>query len=293
MKILFTGASGFLGRYAAPRLAREHEVVGTYIVNGVPLEGVRLERLDLEDGPACRRLLERENPDCVVHAAALSRPADCEADPARAERVNLDALDALCGFGAKLVFYSTDLVFDGKAPPYREGDPPSPTNVYSRLKARAERTVLDRRAPGLVLRLGLGYGWKPLGHPMFCDDLYRRLRGGESMTLFSDQFRSALYMKDAAEILARLVARPQWPERGELLHCGGPETLSRARFGRAFCRAVGLDETLIEEETMAEAGVTAAADCTLNSERLYERVGFRPRGIEAGVADMARENPYK
>jgi len=294
LKILFTGAGGFLGRYAAPRLAREHEVVGTYLNNDVPLDGVRLVRLDLEDAAARARLLERERPDCVVHAAAMSRPSDCEADPERAERVNAGATQWLCASALRLIFFSTDLVFDGKYPPYREEDPPAPSCVYSRLKVDGERAVLARTAPAMTLRLALGYGWKPTGHSMFCDSLYRSLRRGEPMTLFSDQFRSALYMKDAAEILARLLALREWPEAGgRLLHCGGPESVSRVRFGREFCSALGLDDSLVEAKTMAEAGVRAAPDCTLKSERLYSLIGFRPRTIEAGVADMALENPYK
>jgi dTDP-4-dehydrorhamnose reductase len=294
VKILFTGASGFLGRYAAPRLAREHEVVGTYGGNGEPIEGVRLAAVDLSDADACRRLIETERPDCVVHAGAVSRPGACEENPSWAERINVGSTRALLETAPRLVFFSSDLVYDGKYPPYREADPTLADSVYARHKIECERLLLESAGERVVLRLALGYGWKPLGHPMFCDELRRNLRSGEGMTLFSDQFRSALYMKDAAEILSRIVSAGEWPSgRERLFNCGGPVAVSRVRFGRLFARALGLDETLIVEKTMAEAGVDRSPDCTMNSERLYAWIGYRPRLPEEGVADMARENPYK
>ncbi|PCI34600.1 MAG: hypothetical protein COB53_11800 [Elusimicrobia bacterium] len=292
MKILFTGASGYLGRYVAPRLALDHEVVGTYLSENAPLEGVRLVSLNLENVDAIRRLLDSEAPDLIVHAAAISQPGNCNVDPAKTERVNVDATRLLAENAKRMIFISTDLVFDGTKPPYRESDPVSPTSVYARSKVNAECAVFEACEESIILRLSLGYGWKPVGKGMFCDQLYRNIRSGEGMDLFSDQFRTALYMKDMAEFIARIVKASDWPTgKDRLFHSGGRETLSRVEFGRVFCEAMKIDDTKIRVTPMAEKGVDAPPDCSLNSSRLIEFTGFTPRLLREAVADMALEIP--
>ncbi len=290
MKILFTGASGFLGRWAAPRLSQSHEVVGTYDLEGSPLDGVRLVRLDLEDLGACRRLVEIERPDLVIHAAAISRPGPCEEDPAKAERVNVLATRVFAETAKRLIFLSTDLVFDGTLAPYREIDPVSPSLVYSRTKVEGERIVLEECSESLVLRFANGYGWSPVGRPTFCAEIYKKIRSGEGVDLYADQFRTPLYVKDAAEILVRLVDAAPWPaDRDRIFHFGGPETISRLQFGRLFCEALKLDDTKIRAVTMASVGITRPADCSLNSSRLYDFTKYRPKTPAEGFADMALE----
>ena len=292
MKILFTGASGFLGRYAAPRLARDHEVIGTYGQDDAPIEGVSLVRLDLEDVAACRALMDSVKPDLVVHAAAISRPGPCEADPERAERVNVQATRVLAEASKQIIFYSTDLVYGGTDGPYRETDPVSPISKYGCTKVDAEQAVLDSCEKSLVLRFATGYGWKRTGHTMFCDQLYANIRSGEGMDLYRDQVRSFIYLKDAAEILSRLVSKPAWPSgRDRIFNCGGLETMSRLRFGRLFCEGLRLDDTKIRETTIEAAGVNSPKDCSLNSSRLHEFTGFQPGTVQKGVSDMALEIP--
>ena len=159
MRVVLTGASGQLGAYLRRRLADAcHEVVG-WCGSGV-CQG--LTPVDLADPEAVDAFLERQAPEVIVHSAAVSSIEGVRRDPERARTVNVLATEQLADWsarnGARLVFMSTDLVFDGTKAWNREDDPARPVNGYGQTKAEAESAVLAVPR-GLVARLSLLYGF--------------------------------------------------------------------------------------------------------------------------------------
>ncbi|MFH1723664.1 MAG: SDR family oxidoreductase [Elusimicrobiota bacterium] len=293
MRILLTGASGFAGRYLALRLGREHEVTGTCLSEKAPVPGCRLERLDITDPGAVRLLVKKAAPELVVHAAAISLPDPCERRPEAAWKVNVEGTSAVARAaheaGARLIHFSTDLVFDGERPPYREEDAPRPAGVYARTKLESERRALALCPRTAVLRLSLGYGWKPAGRPGFCDFIHRELSSGRRVSLFSDQVRTPTYLEDVAEAVSRLAGLERRPGNGEgVFHLAGPERVSRLRFGELFCDVFGLDRGLLVAKRMEEFALDAPrpVDCSLDASKLQRAIAFRSRGVEEGLRAM-------
>ena len=103
----------------------------------------------------------------------------------------------------RLIFTSTDLVFDGDKGWYREDDLPRPTLVYGQTKHAAERFVLDG-AKSMVARLSLLYGPSRSGRPGFFDRAVSALRAGTPQVFFIDEFRTALDYSTAATVLVRM-----------------------------------------------------------------------------------------
>src|SRR5262249_42736118 len=149
--------------YLLRELARREDLRITAWSGSSPGErfGVPLRPVDVGDAGALARAFADARPDVVLHAAALSRVADCQRDPARAHRVNVAGSATLAALAdaarARFVQVSTDLVFDGARGGYREDDPPSPVSVYGRSKADAEAPALAL-ARGAVARISLLYG---------------------------------------------------------------------------------------------------------------------------------------
>src|SRR5262249_57758387 len=130
-----------------------------------------------------------------IHAAALASVADCQRDPARAERVNVQGTAQLAELaaktGARFLFISTDLVFDGAKGNYGESDVPAPLSIYGRSKLAAEAPVLALPR-GVVARLSLLFGPTLSERLSFFDQQLAALRQGRPGRLFAHAWRTPL-----------------------------------------------------------------------------------------------------
>jgi dTDP-4-dehydrorhamnose reductase len=222
MKMLVTGATGFLGRDVAARLAAEHEVVAAG-GRAAPAGGIRL---DLRDEEQLRRALTDAAPDCVVHLAAYREPDFCEDAPDETRRLNTEPVAVMCAAlppAAQLVFISTDYVFDGEAPPYREDSPRRAVNVYGQSKIEAEDLVF-RRPGSLVVRIPLLVGAGPTFESSgFLAQIVRSLRDPAPQEADAVLRRFPTWIRDVAEAIAFLVGHGATGA----VHYSGAEGLTR------------------------------------------------------------------
>ena len=289
MRVVLTGASGQLGAYLIDRLRGEGHAVEAWSGGSVGRRGDQdLIPVDLTDAIATSRALAAADPEVIVHAAALSRAEDVRRDPARGRLVNVEASARLADWcvdrGRRLVFTSTDLVFDGSRPWNREDDPAEPLLEYGRNKRAAEPAVLATPR-GLVARLSLLYGPSRAGRSGFFDAAVDALRRGEPRTFFEDEFRTPLDMVTAAEALARLAGSDA---RG-LVHVAGRERVSRFALMRRVAGALGLDPALVRANRQADVPAPEArpADVSLDTERLARLLpGLERPSIEEAVVRM-------
>jgi dTDP-4-dehydrorhamnose reductase len=269
MRTLVTGASGQLGSYLLRHLAgRGREVSAWSGTRGGALFGVPLRSVDLANADAVADAFRQIRPAVVVHAGALARVADCHRDPARAERVNTRGTALVAELaaeaGARLVYVSTDLVFDGERGWYREEDPPAPLSFYGRSKAVAEPAVLavPRAA---VVRVSLLFGPGIGGRSAFFDEQVAAFRAGRSPTLFTDEWRTPLSLAVAADALLAVADS----DFTGLLHLGGPERLSRLEMGQRLAAFLGADPSGIVavSRDQAPAAEPRPRDTSLDSAR--------------------------
>jgi dTDP-4-dehydrorhamnose reductase len=220
MTVWVTGSHGLLGHLllqTAPTAAPGWKVVG-----------LTRAQFDLADFAAVRRAFAAQPPGLIIHCAALSRSVLCEKEPARARQQNVEVTAALAGLAAArpFIFFSTDLVFDGRKGAYNETDPVSPICVYGETKAAAERVVLAN--PGhTVVRTSLNFGVSPSGARAFNEELRRAWEAGQTVRLFTDEFRSPI----PAEVTARAVWELARQNAPGLYHLAGAERLSRWEIG--------------------------------------------------------------
>ncbi len=253
MRVLLTGASGQLGAYLLnPLISRGHDLVAWSgrcrdRRSGVNLESVDLTRIDrLEDA------LTHVDPAVVLHAAAVSNPKAVLEAPDRAEQVNVEATRQIADWCARrdrrLIFTSTDMVFDGCDAPYGEDDPTHPLSQYGHTKVKGERIV--RAIPGgLVARITLQYGPTRIGRPGFFDGIVRGLHRNEPQTLFIDEYRTPLDYLSTAEILAELADRE---DIFGTLNVAGPDRLSRLDLFERVCRHLKIDVGLLLGNRMTD-----------------------------------------
>ncbi|HRT41327.1 MAG TPA: SDR family oxidoreductase [Phycisphaerae bacterium] len=244
---LVTGASGQLGGHLLRQLKRDtvNKTLLALAGRGPVDENVKTLRVDLANEQDLRRAVDDFRPTHVVHAGAITAVSDAYQRPQDAERVNTYATRVLADAAelcaARFVFISTDMVFDGTAAPYRESDPPRPLSHYGRTKAAAE-LLLVGRAHVLIIRLPLMYGLPCGARETTFSRQLAAVRRGEPLKLFVDEWRTPVWIQDAARAVIGL-ARTGLTG---LIHVAGPERLSRFDLIERIVAAMGIADAKLQ-----------------------------------------------
>jgi dTDP-4-dehydrorhamnose reductase len=219
--VWITGANGLIGNYlvqTAPRFAPHWRV-----------RALTRDQLDLLDFDAVRCEFQKDQPQLVIHCAAVSTVAAAQKNPDLARRVNVDVTALLDGLAADVpfVFFSTDLVFDGSKGNYAETDAVNPLHNYGETKAAAEQIVL-RNPRHTVVRTSLNGGTSRAGNRGFNEDLRLAWQAERGVNLFTDEFRCPIFAGETARAVWELVNQ----RRTGLFHVAGAEKLSRWQIGQ-------------------------------------------------------------
>jgi dTDP-4-dehydrorhamnose reductase len=198
------GGSGFLGSAALPELDRIFHVIPT----SAKPRGGRFHTLDIRDAVALRGFIRDANPDIVIALAANRDPDNCEENPDEARRLNTDPIAVLIetlSNEVTLLFVSTDYVFDGLNPPYKEEAVKNPISVYGKTKSDAEDLALSR-ANSIVLRVPLLMGWmEHVDQSGFFSQLLNDLKNPGPLALDDVLARYPVWTRDAGNAMCNLL----------------------------------------------------------------------------------------
>lgn len=239
-----TGATGMLGQAAADLL-------------GGHVESVRHAELMALGEAEVRSLFARVRPEAVLHFAAMTAVDRCETDPEAARRGNSELTGvvarAAAAVGARIVYPSTDYVFDGLLlRAYREDDAPAPLSVYGQTKLDGERHVLALGDRGLVVRSSWIFGRGGGGKSSFVDRILERARASSELRVVDDQRGRPTYARHLAGTILALL------ERGEsgVWNAANTGTCTWREFAEEIVRQAGLS-TPVVPITSAELGLPA------------------------------------
>ena len=285
MRILVTGASGFVGNEFLKVLSG-HEVTGT----GLSRARQGLLPLDLTDREQVRRTMVEISPEVVIHCAARPSADWCETHREQARSINLlpsVALAEECRRSrSKLVFLSTDYVFDGVCGPYCETDTTGPINVYGRLKLEAEEAIKRSTRNNIIVRTTNVYGFDPESKN-FLMTMLPQLARGERVRVAADQFGNPTAVGDLCTVVRELI------ENGCVgtFHVTGPDWINRAEWLRRAAGAFELDPELVAGVPTCEMDQPAPRPkrSGLKSRLLDSAVSARPLDLEAGLRAMRRD----
>jgi dTDP-4-dehydrorhamnose reductase len=248
-----------------------------------------LFRMDLSDIDGLARILWRVRLRTVFLAAAMTDVEACERDPALAERINTLAprliARACAAEGARLIYFSTDAVFDGTRPCVTEEDTPNPLSVFGRTKLEGERAVQAALPSALILRTCANFGWNRLEpRENFVTGILNRLRRGETVSLRTDRWVSPSYAPVVANVAYLLMNDLQ----GGLYHVACRPCLSEYDVGREICKVFDLPEEQLRETTIDEVPGAArrpARSCLL-PDKLETRFHSQMPSFHDWLVDM-------
>ncbi|KAI5117161.1 hypothetical protein M0805_001019 [Coniferiporia weirii] len=289
MKAIITGASGVLGSavYTAFKAA-DHDVLG--LAHSRP--GTEFTKLDLLDQPAVEKVFADFKPDWVIHCAAERRPDVAEKDPEGAQKLNAALPAHLARLAQtlrfRLVYISTDYVFDGTAAPYVPAAQTNPVNLYGRTKREGEVAVLAARAEGAdaaVLRVPVLYGPAPKNSDTAVNILIDVVEDQSGKQYKMDHYatRFPTNVVDIAAFLVRLAAlsSPLPP----ILHYSAPEPFTKYEICLVFAQILGLPHAHIIADAEVPTGAAATSrprNCQLDTTESEVLLGG-PGSLECSI----------
>lgn len=295
--IVVTGASGLLGANLVLTLLDAGEKVAAVCrSNRFEPPGVQAVAADLANECEVRRCFESRPVSWVVHCAAATSVDLCERNPDEAWHQNVHmsrcVAQAVWTSGARMVYISSDSVYDGNHGLHTETEIPAPCNVYARTKLEGETVVQDLLGDSaLVLRTTM-YGWNAQPKQSLSEWILAKLENGESVPGFLDVIFSPLPVNWLALTIHELMLR----NAIGTYNVGGSGYCSKFAFAAAVAEVFGQDVSLVQPTRVGESplGAPRPRDTSLNCSKLTALLGNKPPGLYEGLrhAKLLRESGF-
>lgn len=263
-KVLLITATSFLGKKLYQILSSEFTVIGTYHASSKGMQG--LVPLDITRETDVTRCIIQHNPDIVVVTAAMSNVDACEQQKEQCHALQVQGIQNIAQQCSqrKLVYFSTDFVFDGEKGNYTEDDQPNPQSYYASTKREGEKIVQGIK-DHLICRVAVLYGYDA-DNPKFINQVIQSLRKHASVKAITDQFRTPTLIDEIAEAVLKLLQK----DATGIYHVVGEDRLSFYEMAHSVAEVFSLDARLIQPVNAAQLKQIASRprDSSLCIERL-------------------------
>jgi dTDP-4-dehydrorhamnose reductase len=274
-----TGANGLIGNYlvqTAPRFAPRWRV-----------RALTRAQFDLLDFKKVENEFKKDSPQLIIHCAAISVVSEAQKNPTLAKKINVETTKFLAELAAEIqfVFFSTDLIFDGRKGNYSEPDAPNPLHFYGETKVAAEE-ILRRNPKHLIVRTSINGGLSRAGNRAFNEQLKLSLQNSTCMKLFTDEFRSPIFAGETARAVWELVGK----NCAGIFHVAGAEKLSRWQIGQLLVKRWPEVKTKIEPGSAKDfSGPPRALDTSLDISKVQKVLSVPLPGLTEWLAANPRE----
>ena len=279
-RMLITGVSGLLGNNLAFCLKDSYEILGLYHAHKVEIEGIETRVADLTTGEGIGEVITKFKPEIVIHCAAQADVDVCEEHPQEAEKINVlgtqNLVRNLNGSGTKLIYISTDLVYDGVKGDFSEADPVNPLNCYGVTKRKAEEEVLNREGT-LVLRTNF-FGWNIQNKHSLGEWVIHELSRKREIQGFTDCIFSTIYTFELAKILDLAIKK----NLSGTYNCASSAAMSKYKFLSEIAARLDLNASLIKPVLIDDFGFRAK-----RSKKLNLNVSKLANDLSVGIPSVA------
>jgi dTDP-4-dehydrorhamnose reductase len=286
-KLVVTGASGLLGNRIVELAKNDYTVIPIHKTR--PLHS-NSSRLDITSTAEVLNLFHKLKPYAVIHAASETNVDRCETQKKHAWKINVEGtrnIAEACKASAKLIYISTDYVFDGKKGNYKEDDAPNPINYYAVTKLEGEKQVIQNCENFTILRTSVLYGWH-LWKQNFATWVINELRQNKEITVVEDHYNTPTLADNLAEMAIETIPK----DLQGVYHACGSERIGRYEFARQMAKAFSLDQSLIKPIKMEQMTAWIAKrpkDSSLNTDKIRSQLEAKPLNIAEGLNKMKQE----
>ena len=288
MKILGTGLDGLVGSRIVELLKDKYEFENLSISTGI----------DITDRSAVLERIKSSDATIVLHLAAKTNVDGCELDKTLGEKgdawkINVlgtqNVVDGCLLSNKKLIYISTDFVFDGHNPPlggYSEEDVPNPVNWYAKTKYTGEKIIQNSKIPWIIVRIASPYRAK-FERLDFARAILKRLQEGLAVAAVTDHKFSPTLIDDICSAIDSLVKH----NCSGIFHVVGSQTLTPYEAAILIAKEFDLDISRIGKTTRSEFfnnRAPRAFQLGLKNDKI-EKLGIKMKTFEEGLREVKRQ----
>jgi dTDP-4-dehydrorhamnose reductase len=274
-KLLLTGSGGFLGTHFFNQLHKQYNIEGIYNTTqnaAIP----QSHKINITNTAHLQQLVLAIQPNIIVHTAAISSIAQCEANTQNSYTINVTASIQLATLakqvGAQYVFCSSDLVFDGINGNYTETDTPNPINIYAKQKYIAEQKIIEINPNAIIARLPLMIGKNKNGLTGVVAEMQQYDLQHKSMHLFTNEYRTPVLVQDVVEGIKILLQE----NATGIYHIAGAKKMNRLQIAQYIKQQYNLENIQLIGTNHQQKNITnRPGDVSLNITKI-QSLGFVP-----------------
>ena len=293
---MITGATGLLGAALQRSAPQDTQVFSIYFPERslpIALPFATLAT-DVTDQMQMQSVFEWAKPDVVIHTAAIGSVDFAERNRTQTRKVNVggtEVVAALCQiFKSRLIYISSNAVFDGWTPFYSETAPVNPINYYGQLKVEAENIVRGSNVHWAIVRPILLYGWPYQGerdNPVVW--WVRSLEEGKPIKVVDNVFSKPLPAWSCAEVIWEIIQQ----KKTGIYHAAGKDHLSLYQFALNVAEVFNLDERLIMPvpDSYFPEIAPRPRDTSFDTSKMENELGVKTIDVKAGLLRMKSERP--
>ncbi|RYF89303.1 MAG: SDR family oxidoreductase, partial [Chitinophagaceae bacterium] len=286
-------ANGLLGQHLLAKLIGQgFEVIGLGRGEArlpFPEGSYRYYNADIATELSVHKVFAEEQPDLVVHAAAMTQVDECELNQEICERINVQGTSHVIvnaeQYSRKIIYVSTDFVFDGEKGDYSEEDQMGPVSWYGFTKMQAESLVETCDMPWAIVRTCLVYGNTLTGtRSNIINWVKENLSAGKLIRVVSDQVRTPTYIDDLVNGIMLIIEK----SAEGTFHIAGKDVLTPYDMALKTAALYGLDASLItkvDASTFSQPG-RRPAKTNFDISRARMELGYEPGSFEEGINKM-------
>lgn len=278
MKILMTGASGYVGRGLMKYLPPEGN---TIIPIGFNIGGGPggIYSLDLTDLTKTNLYIKNAQPDIIIHLAGNKDLFRCETDKTFSTKINYEISKNIveqCSAGKiRLIYISTDYVFNGEGAPFNELSQPNPTTQYGKDKLATENFIMETLSDHAIIRTAGIFGLKN----DFVGTVIKHLQQKSVFYAYTNLKNTPTFIRDLSSMLHIIINK----RHIGIFHCAGSESISRYDFAFKIAKAFQFEESLIAAAKLDLSNDLRPSDLSMDCSRTYKILKYYPEDIQANL----------
>jgi dTDP-4-dehydrorhamnose reductase len=295
-RVLITGGTGLLSVAIQRSAPKDIQGFSIYFPErSLPVQlPFPILAADVTDRMQMQSIFEWAMPDVVIHTAAIGSVDFAERNREQTRKVNVGGMEvvaALCQiFKSRLIYISSNAVFDGRTPFYSETTPVNPINYYGQLKVEAENIVRESHIPWAIVRPILMYGWPYPGerdNPVVW--WVRSLEDGKPIKVVDNVFSKPLPAWSCAEVVWEVIRQ----QRTGIYHVAGRDHLSLYQFALQVAEVFDLEARLITPvpDSYFPEIAPRPRDTSFDTSKMESELGINTIGVKEGLARMKAERP--